>query len=75
MAHLSVVAVICKIHFRPDQKDFSIQADYSTVVPHISVLDGHFETSVFTTSKSRLCILTSNVQQNVIAGLIGQDLL
>lgn len=42
MAHLPVVAVICKIHFRPDQKDFAVQADDSAVVSDISVLDGHY---------------------------------
>jgi hypothetical protein len=42
VAHLSVVAVICKKHFWPDQKDFAVQADYSAVVSDISVLDGHY---------------------------------
>lgn len=42
VAHLSIVAVICKVHFWPDQKDFAVQADYSAVVSDISVLDGHY---------------------------------
>lgn len=41
MAHLSVVAIICKIHFGSDQQNLAVQADDSAVVSDISMLDGH----------------------------------
>lgn len=75
MPHLSVVAIICKIHLGPDQEDFAVQADYSTIVSNISVLDGHYPGCKSPKLSDSLiaCNLTSNVQQNIIAGLISQD--
>lgn len=55
MAHLPVVAIICKIHFGPDQENPAVQTDDSAVVSDISVLNGHLHMSVFTTLKSHIC--------------------
>lgn len=41
MPHFSIVSVVCEVHFRPDEEDFAIQADHTTVVSHISVLNWH----------------------------------
>jgi hypothetical protein len=41
MPHFSVVSVVCEVHFRPDEEDFAIQADHTTVVSDISVLNWH----------------------------------
>lgn len=41
MPHFSIVSVVCEVHFWSDEEDFAIQADHTTVVSDISVLNWH----------------------------------
>lgn len=80
VAHLSVITVISKKHFGTNEQDFPIQANDSTIVSNVSMLNGHCPDRQYTfkiSGKTRAAVpvieLTSNVQQNIIARCIRQD--
>lgn len=39
--HLSVVAIVGKIQLGPDEKDLAVEDDDTTVVPIVTMHDGH----------------------------------